>query len=179
MADFIAKLKVDSKEYDSKIERARSGLLALEKNLKEAGKDFTQADSAQVKFVQDMGKMETVSRTAAGQMNELKKAFTDLSIQYKRMSDLEKQSPIGKAMSQSLGQLNNRMASLKIDMASVEKAMGGSGFGSSLKGALSAFGPTALAVSGVMAAMKGLQDVTKSIVQTRWAQPDGRRLRDP
>ena len=137
MADFIARLKVDSKEYDSKIDRARSGLLHLEESLREAGKDFRQADSAQVKFVQDLGKMETVSRTARGQMNELKTAFTDLSVQYKRMSDLERQSPIGKAMAQSLGQLKDRIATLRTDLSGVEKQMSGlgtSGLGASMEG---------------------------------------------
>ncbi|MBQ1780446.1 MAG: phage tail tape measure protein, partial [Bacteroidales bacterium] len=167
MADFIARLKVDSKEYDSKIDRARSGLLHLEESLREAGKDFRQADSAQVKFVQDLGKMETVSRTARGQMNELKNAFTDLSVQYKRMSDLERQSPIGKAMAQSLGQLKGRIATLRTDLAGVEKQLGGMsglGMGGALKGAFSMFGPAALATTGVMAAVGGLKKVMGDVV---------------
>ena len=169
MADFIARLKVDSKEYDSKIDRARSGLLHLEESLKEAGKDFRQADQAQVKFVQDLGKMETVSRSARGQMNELKNAFTDLSVQYKRMSDLERQSPIGKAMAQSLGQLNGRIATLRTDLAGVEKQLGGMsggglGIGASIGGALKSFGPAALAAGGVMAAMNGLKSAMSDMV---------------
>lgn len=171
MADFIARLKVDSKEYDSKIDRARSGLLHLEESLREAGKDFRQADSAQVKFVQDLGKMETVSRTARGQMNELKTAFTDLSVQYKRMSDLERQSPIGKAMAQSLGQLKGRIATLRTDLAGVEKQLGGmsggsalSGIGASIGSAFKMFGPAALAAGGVMAALNGVRKAMGDLV---------------
>lgn len=169
MADVIARLKVDSSEYDSKINKARNGLLRLEESLRAAGKDFTQADSAQVKFVQDLGKMETVSRTARGQMNELKTAFTDLSVQYKRMSDLERQSPIGKAMAQSLGQLKGRIATLRTDLAGVEKQLGGVGgnaFTRGLGSAFSMFGPAALAAGGVMAAMNGLRTAMSSLIQT-------------
>ena len=162
MADFIAKLKVDSKEYDSKIERARSGLLALEKNLKETGKDFTQADAAQVQFVRDIGKMETVSRTAAGQMNELKKTFTDLSIQYKRMSDLERQSPIGQAMAQSLGQLKGRIATLRTDLAMVEKQLGElGGTGNVLEELASKFGVSTQMLTGFGAAAAAIAGAAK------------------
>lgn len=116
MADVITRLKVDSKEYDAKIKRAESGLLALENSLKKAGKDFTQADKNAVQFTRDLGKMETVSQSARGKVGELSTAFIDLSSQYKRLTDAEKQSPFGKAMAKSLDELKQRVRAAKSEL---------------------------------------------------------------
>ena len=116
MADVITRLKVDSKEYDSKIKRAESGLLSLENSLKKAGKDFTQADKSAVQFARDLGKMETVSQSARGKVGELSTAFIDLSSQYKRLTDAEKQSPFGKAMAKSLDELKQRVRAAKSEL---------------------------------------------------------------
>ena len=125
MAENILKLKVDSREYDSKIERARNGLLHLQQSLQEAGKTFKQADKDQVAFVQELGKMQTVSNTAKGKIGELSKAFVDLSVQYKHMTDQEKESPIGKAMSASLEQIKTRGQDAKKEIADFEQQLNG------------------------------------------------------
>lgn len=125
MADVIAKLRIDSKEYDSKIERARSGMLHLEQSLKQAGKSFKDADQDQVAFVRSLGSMETVARTTKGRIAELTKAYTDLSIQYKHLSDAEKQSEPGRALASSLQQLKTRIETTKKDLADVSSELGG------------------------------------------------------
>lgn len=125
MADVIARLKIDSKEYDSKIERARSGMLHLEQSLKQAGKSFKDADQDQVAFVRSLGSMETVARTTKGRIAELTKAYTDLSIQYKHLSDAEKQSEPGRALASSLQQLKTRIETTKKDLADVSSELGG------------------------------------------------------
>ena len=96
----ILKLKVDSSEYDSKIKRASQGLLHLGDSLKKTGKSFLDADKDQIAFVRELGKMETVSKTAKGSIGEMSKAFTDLRMQYKQMTDAERNSPLGKALNQ-------------------------------------------------------------------------------
>ena len=129
MADLVTRLKVDSKEYESKIERARSGLLHLEQSLQKAGKSFASADEEQVAFVKELGKMETVSQTAKGKVGELSKAFIDLSVQYKKMTDQEKESPFGKAMAQSLNQLKTRVQDAKNEIKELEGELNGSQLG--------------------------------------------------
>ena len=124
MADVIARLRVDSKDFDSKIDRARSGLLRLEESLKGAGKSFADADKDQVAFVAELGKMQTVAQTMRGKLSELTKAYTDLSVQYKRMTDEEKSSPFGKAMSESMDQLKSRISETKIQLDEVNKELG-------------------------------------------------------
>ena len=119
----ILKLKVDSSEYDSKIKRASQGLLHLGDSLKKAGKSFLDADKDQIAFVRELGKMETVSKTAKGSIGEMSKAFTDLRLQYKQMTDAEKNSPIGKAMNQSLNELKSRIQDTKRQLADVDKEL--------------------------------------------------------
>lgn len=119
----ILKLKVDSAEYDSKIKRASQGLLHLGDSLRKAGKSFLDADKDQIAFVRELGKMDTVSKTAKGRIGEMSKAFTDLRMQYKQMTDAEKNSPIGKAMNQSLNELKGRIQDTKRQLADVDKEL--------------------------------------------------------
>lgn len=141
MTDVIARLKVESKEYDAKIERARSGLLKLEDSLRKAGKTMADADKDQVAYVRSLGNMETVARTTRGKLSELTKAFTDLKLQYKAMTDAEKQSPIGQALSQSLDTLKARIIDTKKNLNDVSAELGETKMkGADLSGVMSTLG---------------------------------------
>ena len=121
----ILKLKVDSSEYDSKIKRASQGLLHLGDSLKKAGKSFLDADKDQIAFVRELGKMETVSKTATGSVSEMSKAFTDLRMQYKQMTDEEKKGEYGRALNQSLEELKGKLQDTKQQLAEVKREMDG------------------------------------------------------
>lgn len=122
--DNILRLRVDSKEYDSKIDRARQGLLHLEQSLQKTGQNFSQANKEQVDFVRELGSMGTVASTAKGKLAELTKAYTDLAVQYKKLTDEEKASPFGQAMSKSLGDLRSRIMEGKSQLDEVNKSLG-------------------------------------------------------
>ena len=137
MADVIARLKVESKEYEAKINRAKEGLLQLERTVRNAGESFLQTWKDEQAFAKGLGQMQTVSKSAAGQLSELKGAFVDLSMVYKRMTDEEKKSPFGKALSSSLSELKTRIDEAKGNLAEVTTELNGGG-GGGLKGALDA-----------------------------------------
>ena len=130
MADSILRLKVDSQEYDAKIKRASQGLQQYVDGCRKAGCTLEVVEKETLKFVHDLGKMDTVSRTAKGSLGELTKGFTDLSVQYKRLTDQEKASPFGKELKASLDQLKTRIMDSKNELQSIEKEIGGA----SLKG---------------------------------------------
>ena len=109
MADSILRLKVDSQEYDNKLKRAAEGLKRYADGCRKAGGTLTQLDDGVEDFVRELGKMETVSKSARGSINEMTKAFTDLSVQYNKLTDEEKNSPFGKALAQSLETLKGRI----------------------------------------------------------------------
>lgn len=152
MADSVVKLKVDSKEYDAKIKRAADGIRAFGENCKKAGQGVDKADKETLDYVRSLGRMETVSNTAKGQIGEMTKAFTDLSVQYRHLTDQEKNSPFGKALAQSLDQLKERIADSKKELADITSSLGSS-TGSSA-GGMSAFGD----LKGLGGVIEGVAD---------------------
>lgn len=129
MAENILKLKVDSQEYDSKIKRAAQGLQQLGTTLHNAGKSFVDADKDQIEFVKQLGKMETVTKTAKGSLGEMTQSFTNLRMQYKQMTDAEKQSPFGKALNQSLTELKGRIKDTQRDLQEINQELNAGKFG--------------------------------------------------
>ena len=137
MADNVIKLKVDSAEYESKLKRATSGLSHLEESLRKSGKAFTDVDKEQLKYVQSLGKMETVSKSAKGRVGELSTAFVELKSQYNRLTEAEKQSPYGKELLKSLEQLKTRIREAKKELADINKEMNGGNMGGGLSNVFS------------------------------------------
>ena len=125
MAENIVKLRVDSKEYEAKIDRARQGLLHLEQELQKTGKNFGQASKEQVQYVQQLGQMGTVAQTVRGKIGEMTKTFTDLAVQYRNLSKEEKESPPGQALSASLDQLRTRIQDSKSELDEVTRSLSG------------------------------------------------------
>lgn len=127
MADVITRLRIESGEYDSRIKRATQGLLQMEQECRKVGGTLAVLEKDQLDFVRGLGQMETVSRSARGKVIELTSAFTELSVQYKRLSDEEKNGDYGKALSASLDQLKVRIKDAKTDLIDVEKELKGMG----------------------------------------------------
>lgn len=167
MADAIVKLKVESQEYDSKLERATQKLQHMEKECRKIGGTFEYVDKEQLDLVKSLGQMETKATSAKGKVAEMTKSYTELSLQYKRLSDQEKQSPFGKAMAQSLDQLKSRIkdANSEIKEVSQELGNGSNGLGGIMDALAGKIGiPTelltkmGLAIGAVGAALKVAQD---------------------
>lgn len=127
MADSIVRLKVDSREYDSKIKRACDGILALERNIRTTGETFIQTWKYEQDFARGLGQMETMSKSARGRIAELTSAITELSMVYRRMSDEEKNSPMGQALKGSIEQLSVRLRQEKKDLAEVTGELNNTG----------------------------------------------------
>ena len=106
-------LKVESKFYDDKIKRATEGIKHFEEECRTAGKSLDQADKKTLDYVKALGDMGTVAKTAKGQLREYTNALNDLTSTYKAMSDAEKNSEFGKAMSASIEQIKVKAADLQ------------------------------------------------------------------
>lgn len=123
----VLKLKVDGNEYDAGLKKAQQGLQALEKSLRDAGKSFSDVDGKVLEYTKALGKMDTVSTSTKGKINEMSKAFVELSMQYKKLSDNEKNSPFGVALAKSLEELRTRVVDSKRDLHDVESQLGNVG----------------------------------------------------
>ena len=123
MAESILQLKVDSTEYDSKIKRAAQGLQAYAEGCRKVGGTLSVVENETLDFVKALGRMDTVSKDTRGSINEMTKAFTDMKLVYKGMTDEEKASPFGKALSASLDQLKNRIIESKDSLKEIEQEL--------------------------------------------------------
>lgn len=141
MADSVVRLKVESQEYDQKLKRAQDGLTRYADECRKVGGTLEVVEKDTLEYVRALGQMDTVSRTATGKLAELKKTFTELSVVYKNMTNEEKQSPFGKALSQSLDQLKGRINESKVQLDDVSKSLNGSsGLSSALDSIAGKFG---------------------------------------
>ena len=123
MADSILRLRVEDKEYNASLKQARQGLLALQQALQQSGATFQNVDKATVEYARGLGRMETTAKTAKGRIGEMTSAFTDLSVQYRHLTDEEKQSPFGQALSESLSQLSGRVREAKDELADITQEL--------------------------------------------------------
>jgi hypothetical protein len=123
MADSIIRLRVESQEYDQKLRRATEGLQRYIDSCKKAGGTLEVVEKDTEAYTRALGKMEASSRTASGKINEMKTAFTELSLRYKKLTDEEKASPFGRALSQSLDQLKGRIRESQGELRGINAEM--------------------------------------------------------
>ena len=123
MAESILKLRVDSNEYESKIKRASQGLLQMEQACRRVGGTLAVLDDDQKNFVASLGKMETSAKTTRGKIRELTAAFIEQSMQFKRLSDEEKNGDFGKNLIKSLDEIKIRIKDEKKNLADVKKEL--------------------------------------------------------
>ena len=165
MADSIVKLTVNSSEYDQKLKRAAEGLTRYADECRKVGGTMEVVEKDTLDYVRALGQMDTVSRTATGKLSEMKKTFTELSAQYKQMTDAEKQSPFGKALAASLDQLKGRIQDSKTQLDDINKSInGGGGLTGALDSLSDKFGMSVQSLAGwgtALAAAKAALDVAK------------------
>ena len=165
MAESILRLKVSSEEYDSKLKRAAEGLTRYAEQCRKAGGTLQYVDEGVLEFTRSLGKMDTVATTTRGKLAELTKTYTELSAQYRKMTDEEKQGEYGKALAASLDQLRGRIQSSKQELDEINQSInGGGGLTSSLDALAGKFGLSIKQLTGwgaAIAAAKGALDVAK------------------
>ncbi len=123
MADSILRLKVESQEYDAKLKRATEGLNKYVDGCRKAGGTLEHLDDGVLDFVKALGQMDTVSQGGTQSLREMTKSITDLTIKYNSLTDSEKQSPFGVALSKSIDQLTERAGVVRDAMADVQAAI--------------------------------------------------------
>lgn len=123
MAESVVKLRVDSQEYDAKIKRAGEGVRAFGEYCRKTGESMANADRETLEYVQAIGRMDTVAKNTKGQLRELTQTVTDMTAQYRALTDEEKRSPFGQAMAASIQQLTERAGNARDAMADVSAAI--------------------------------------------------------
>lgn len=106
----VIRFKADSTEYDARLKRSIEQMKSMEDQAKKLQGSIDRTDEGYVKFVQSLGKMDTVAKSSKTALREYSEAILYLQQQYKALSDAEKSGEIGKAMAASIQQLKVRAA---------------------------------------------------------------------
>lgn len=123
----VIRFKADSTEYDARLKRSIEQMKQMENEAKKLNGTVDRTDESYIKFVQSLGSMETKANSAKGKINEMTQAFTELSLQYNRLTKEEKASPFGNALASSLDQLKSRIKGAKSELAGIEGQLTGIG----------------------------------------------------
>lgn len=167
----ILKLQVDDKQYEASLKSAQQGLQALQNALQNSGKSFAQVDKSVVDYAKSIGQMSAQATSARGKIGEMTSTFTELSLKYRQMTDEEKKTPFGQALSASLDQLRTRtinakreLEDLNKELSTTQKGGGGGGLfsGDKLSGMLQVAGGNLMA-KGAMMAASALSNLTSEI----------------
>lgn len=167
--DAIVRFHAESSELENKLKKAVDQFQRVEKEVRRTGATFAVADEKELDFIRSLGSMQTKATSAKGKVAELTNAFTDLSVMYKRMSDEEKNSMTGQALSQSLDQLKTRIKDASTEIKDVTAELGGdngmSGVLDTIAGKIGIptemFTKLGVAAAGVGAAIKVATDAFK------------------
>lgn len=123
MADSILRLRVEDKDYDSRLRNATQGLNRYIDGCRKAGGTLAYVEQETLNFVKALDKMPTVAEGGYMAIKELRRSIVDLTIQYRGLTDEEKQSPFGQAMAQSIDSLTERAARVKDAWRDVDHAI--------------------------------------------------------
>ena len=129
MSDIVARLKLQSSEFDSKVKRAAQGIQRMAEECHKAGGVLNALEDENKKYVQSIGRMETVSKTARGSLAELTAGFMDMKHVYNQLSQEEKNSEFGRELNKQIGILKQRVLDTKQELKSMEGELSGSKFG--------------------------------------------------
>ena len=137
--DVITRFKLETTQYDSKIKNAAKELSDVAKSAKSAGADFERFTKDSLEAARSLGNIATSSTNAKDRAKELVGAFNDVARSYNQLTEEQKKSDFGKALSQSLTQLQQRIRDTKEEMKGLESG-GGLFGGGKLDGMLQVFG---------------------------------------
>ena len=134
MADSILRLRVESSEYDEKLKKAAEGIRHLAEVAHRSGGDLTGLEKAELDYIRALGDMQTVSRSASGQLRELTNTYRELTVVYNNLNDVEKADEGGRALAASLDRLRERAQQAKSSLDAANASLNATGQESSQTG---------------------------------------------
>lgn len=134
--DVITRFKLETTQYDSKLRDASKSLSEYSRTASIAGNEFDKFTKKNVEAARALGNMSPSATDAKNKVKELVGAFNDVARAYNALTQKQQQSDFGKAMAQSLTQLQQKIRETKQEMhgLSAPGAQGGDGFLSGISG---------------------------------------------
>lgn len=168
--DVITRFKLETTQFDSKLRDTAKGLQNIAKQAELGGKDFNNFSQKAIESARALGTVQSGANNTKDRLKDLVGSYNDAAKAYNSLSDAAKQGEFGRAMAQSLEQLQLRIKDTKEELYSLGDAVKGKGglFGEGgLTGMMQVFGGNML-TKGVEALTSKLTDAwTESIKLAR------------
>lgn len=163
-SDSILRLKVDSREYDSKLKSATDGLTRYIEGCRKVGGTMEVVETETLNYVRALGQMQTKSQSTRGAMSEMSKTFTELSMAYRQLSSEEKSSPFGTALRESLDQLAERTRNTKLQLQEINDQLNTEPK-NSFSSIVSTMGSMSMAIQGVYGGLSTLSGAVTEMTE--------------
>jgi hypothetical protein len=168
--DVITRFKLETTQFDSKLRDTAKGLQNIAKQAELGGKDFNNFSQKAIESARALGTVQSGANNTKDRLKDLVGSYNDAAKAYNSLSEAAKQGEFGRAMAQSLDQLQVRIKDTKEELYSLGDAVKGKGglFGEGgLTGMMQVFGGNML-TKGVEALTSKLTDAwTESIKLAR------------
>ena len=144
MADVITRFRLETTQYDSKLRDAAKGLKEVVRVAELGGKDFKNFSDKAIENARALGQTASGATNAKDRLKDLVGSFNEAAKAYNNLSQTQQQSDFGKALSQSLEQLQQRIKQTKDELYNLGDAVsgksGGMFGGDKLSGMMQVFG---------------------------------------
>lgn len=127
MADVITRFKLETTQYDSKLRDASRSLADLTRHLSIAGKDFDAFAQKHVASAAALGQVASGANNTKDKLKDLVAAYNETAKAYNVLTNEQKSTDFGKAMSESLVTLRDRIKETKTELYNVGDGAKGTG----------------------------------------------------
>lgn len=117
MADVITRFRLETSQYDSKLRDATKELGEFTRQAEKAGSGFAAFTQASIEQARALGTIGTSASNTKDKVRELVSAYNDVARAYNSLSEEQQKTDFGKALSNSLQQLQTRITDAKREMA--------------------------------------------------------------
>ena len=122
MADVITRFKLETTQYDSKLRDAAKGLREIVHQAELGGNGFQGFSQKSIEAARSLGQIESGAINTKDRLKDLVGSFNDVAKAYNNLTQEQQQSDFGRAMSQSLEQLQQRIKQTKNELYSLDDA---------------------------------------------------------
>ena len=168
MADVITRFKLETTQYDSKLRDTAKNLQTYLHTVESGGKSFTNFSQKSIEAARALGQTASGANNLKDKVKDLVGAYNDAAKAYNKLTQEQQQSDFGKALSQSLVQLQQRIKETKQEFYGLGDAAKGGGLfgdGDMMKGIMQVAGGN-LVTMGAQWAASLVGDVKECIIQS-------------
>ena len=147
MADVITRFKLETTQFDSKLRDTSKALRDIAHQAELGGKDFDKFSDEAIKSARALGTVQSGATNTKDRLRDLVGSYNDAAKAYNSLTETAKKGEFGRAMSQSLTQLQQRIRETKEELYGLGDGMkgGGGGLGGKFTDVLSVAGGNLLA----------------------------------